>query len=246
MFFFLVHYRYNVEDPGSSEEDDQETQSNDIEASDQEETVSIYSSVYSSVEETSVDSDGDSESGQVSKVEDDVPCAEVSSPDKDCEPSPRHSFISEVQQGQADKIAQPQEEVHAPVVVDDAENSCVGLELTTLESTSFQTPRLFPILESDTAVMNANIESVEAPSLTTLDAITVFENEPASYLPIPTPRLQENILVVPEEESSAVESNAEAAKKEDPKGPKRSRSFREGEEDFEKPPKDAKKKPKRG
>jgi hypothetical protein len=220
----LVHYRYNVEDPDSSEEDDQETQSNDIEASDQEETVSVYSSVYSSVEETSVDSDGDSESGQVFKVEDDVPCAEVSSPDKDCEPSPRHSFISEVQQeqGQADKIAQPQEEVHAPVVVDDAENSCVGLELTNLESTSFQPPRLFPILESDTAVMNANIESVEAPSL--------------------TPRLQEqdveNVLVEPDVESSAEQDGKK--EENDPKGPKRSRRLF----DVETSPKS--KKPKRG
>ncbi len=220
----MVHYRYNVEDPDSSEEDDQETQSNDIEASDQEETVSVYSSVYSSVEETSVDSDGDSESGQVFKVEDDVPCAEVSSPDKDCEPSPRHSFISEVQQeqGQADKIAQPQEEVHAPVVVDDAENSCVGLELTNLESTSFQPPRLFPILESDTAVMNANIESVEAPSL--------------------TPRLQEqdveNVLVEPDVESSAEQDGKK--EENDPKGPKRSRRLF----DVETSPKS--KKPKRG
>ena len=128
---FLVHYRYNVDDRDSSEEDDEETQSNDIEATDQEENESTYSSVYSSVEETSVDSDGDSESGQVSsqaleKVEDNVP-AKVLSPDKDCEPCPHTPFISEVtqEQVQADEIAQPQEEVRTPVVA--VESMCWNL-----------------------------------------------------------------------------------------------------------------------
>ena len=74
--------------------------------------------------------------------------------------------------------------------MDYTEISCVGMELTNLESTSVQPPQLFTILESHTVVMDDDFERVEATSLTTLDAIAVFENEPASYLPIPTPQLK--------------------------------------------------------